>query len=409
MARPTRTAGRPRCHTVGMSSPRDRVRAAGQQAQDLGHRVIDPLRGEVGTDALLGRAQRLRSRLWLIAQAAVGATLAWWVAHDLLGHPLPFFAPITAIICLGLTYDNRVRRIIELTIGVAIGVLVGDLFVHQFGSGLWQILAVVGLAMSLAVLAGSGQLLMTQAGVQAVIITTLVAGDGEALSRWLDAVVGGVVALGIAMLAPMRSTTRRPRERIIELIGHLAEVLTDTTQALRAKDPGRAVRALDRARALSAELEVLRASTAEALAAARLAPFLSGVHRREVADIETLITPLDLAIRNVRVLVRRAESALDAGELVPDTYTDMVAGLAEAAATIQEHLSDHTPLSRAQEDLVTLARQSTWAHSRAELSAEVLRAQVRSTVVDLLVLSGMTRQEARRRVPPTREEMDPEG
>ena len=36
-----------------------------------------------------------------------------------------------------------------------------------------------------------------------------------------------------------------------------------------------------------------------------------------------------------------------------------------------------------------------------------MRAQVRSAVVDLLVLSGMTTAEARRRVPETPEEMDP--
>ena len=92
----------------------------------------------------------------MIAQAAGGAALAWWVATTLLGHPLPFFAPVTAMVCLGLTYDNRVRRVIELTIGVAIGVFVGDLFVQTFGSGVWQIAAVAFIAMSLAVLAGGG-------------------------------------------------------------------------------------------------------------------------------------------------------------------------------------------------------------------------------------------------------------
>jgi len=30
-------------------------------------------------------------------------------------------------------------RVIDVTIGVAIGVLVGDIFVHFFGSGVWQI------------------------------------------------------------------------------------------------------------------------------------------------------------------------------------------------------------------------------------------------------------------------------
>ncbi|GGK74386.1 FUSC family protein [Ornithinimicrobium pekingense] len=372
-----------------------------------GGRLLGRVRGQVGREATVARLVRLRARAWLIVQAGVGAGLAWWVAKDLLGHPLPFFAPVTALVCLGLTYASRLRRIVELTIGVAIGILTGDLFVHAFGSGVWQIVAVCVVAMSVAVLLGGGQLLMMQAGIQGAILTTLVAGEGEALSRWLDAVVGGGVALVIAMVAPVRSTTERPRQRAITIVGHLAEVLTETEQALRNRDQDRATAALARARELSVELEVLRESTSEAFAAAQLAPLLSGVHKEDVAEIRALQGPLDLAVRNVRVLARRAELAVEEHEFVPGTYTDMVGDLAQATATIQEQLEQHGPLSAAREDLVVLARRSTWAHPRAGLSAEVMRAQVRSTVVDLLVLSGVPLAEARRRVPATREEYDP--
>lgn len=377
------------------------------QLSRFSHLGWDRLRAEVSPGSARERLTRLRSRSWLIVQIAVGAALAWWIARHLIGHTLPFFAPVTAMICLGLTYGDRLRRIVELTVGVAIGILTADVFVQWFGSGTWQILLVAGVAMSLAVLLGAGQLLMMQAGIQGVLVTTLVAPEGAALSRWVDAVVGGTVALVIAMLAPMRSTTERPRERAVAVVGHLAAVLTDTTQALRARDVDRAQRALATARDLSEEVDALRDSTAEALAAARLAPLLSGVHREQVQQIQTMINPLGLAVRNVRVLVRRAVAAVEDEEFVPPTYTDMVESLAQAAATVQEQLVAHAPLSEAREDLVTLARRSTWSHPQAGLSAEVLRAQVRSTVVDLLVLSGMTGTEARRRVPATREEYDP--
>lgn len=207
---------------------------------------------------------RLRARAWLIVQIAVGAALAWWIARHVVGHVLPFFAPVTAMVCLGLTYGDRIRRIIELTVGVAIGILTADVFVQWFGSGTWQILLVAGTAMSLAVLLGAGQLLMMQAGIQGVLVTTLVAPEGAALSRWVDALVGGSVALVIAMLAPTRSTTQRPRERAVAAVGHLAAVLTDTTQALRTRDLDRARGALTTARKLSEEVDALRDATAEA-------------------------------------------------------------------------------------------------------------------------------------------------
>lgn len=349
---------------------------------------------------------RLRDRSWLIVQAAIGAALAWWVATALLGHTLPFFAPVTAMVCLGLTYDNRVRRVSELTLGVAIGVFTGDLFVHVFGSGVWQIGAVTLIAMSIAVLAGAGQLIMLQAGIQGVIVTTLVASDGQAFGRWLDAVVGGSVALLIAVLAPGGVTVRRPRKRAIEVIAHLAVILGATAEALRQRDAEGAGEALEAARALEPELDELRLSAAEGMAVARLAP-LRRRHRPHVQVISSLVEPLDFAIRNVRVLARRAEVALTDAEAVPDSYIDLVDELSMAAQHISDELDAGRTAAEAREDLVHLARHSTWGHRGAGLSAEVMRAQVRSTVVDLLVLTGMTRAEARRRVPTTRDDLDP--
>ena len=67
-----------------------------------------------------------------------------------------------------------------MTIGVAIGVLVGDILVHFFGSGVWQIAVVVIVAMTIAVLFGAGPLLVSQAGLQSILVTTLVAQPGRA-------------------------------------------------------------------------------------------------------------------------------------------------------------------------------------------------------------------------------------
>ena len=53
-----------------------------------------------GRDSLLRRYERWRSYWFLIAQTAVTAGLAWLVAERLLGHQMPFFAPVAAIITL---------------------------------------------------------------------------------------------------------------------------------------------------------------------------------------------------------------------------------------------------------------------------------------------------------------------
>ena len=63
------------------------------------------------------------AKRWQIAQCAVAAGVAWLIAADLLGHPTPFFAPVAAVVSLGTSYGQRLRRVAEVTVGVAIGVL----------------------------------------------------------------------------------------------------------------------------------------------------------------------------------------------------------------------------------------------------------------------------------------------
>ena len=74
-------------------------------------------------------SHRLRSKSWHVGQAALAAGAAWFIAAELLGHPNPFFAPIAAVVSLGTSYGQRLRRVAEVTLGVAIGVLIADIVV----------------------------------------------------------------------------------------------------------------------------------------------------------------------------------------------------------------------------------------------------------------------------------------
>ena len=69
------------------------------------------------------RLLALRARAWAIVHTALAASLAWEIAVEVLGHKRPFFAPVSAIIALGITAGQRTRRAIELVLAVD-GVLV---------------------------------------------------------------------------------------------------------------------------------------------------------------------------------------------------------------------------------------------------------------------------------------------
>lgn len=351
-----------------------------------------------GVRANLSRGvQRLREGWVLIAQVGVAVLVSWLIAKHGLGHTSPFFAPVTAILCLGLTYGQRLRRIAEVTVGVAIGVLVGDLVVLVLGSGAWQMALVVVVAMSLAVVLSSGQLLVIQAGVQSVFIVALVADQSAALSRWLDAVVGGVVALVIGAVAPT-SPVRRPRQEAARTVRDVSATLRDVVAALRHRDPVGAEAALDQARAMEGQLVELRTAASEGVAVVRQSPLLRG-HAPMAQAASELVVPLDRCVRNLRVLARRASVAIARHEVVPDHYVDLVSALADAADDLARVLDEHATPSAARTVLERVAGLSARADSRAGLSAEMIRGQVRSMVVDLLVVAGLDDDEALQLVP----------
>src|SRR5699024_7169704 len=81
------------------------------------------------------RARRLGYAFLPILQCGLAAGVAWLIAHDVVGHERPFFAPVAAAIALGTGMGRRLRRGDEPVFGVIVGVGLGDLLIAQIGSG----------------------------------------------------------------------------------------------------------------------------------------------------------------------------------------------------------------------------------------------------------------------------------
>lgn len=339
---------------------------------------------------------RLRERWALLAQIGVAVLLSWSIARGVLGHEQPFFAPVTAILGLGLTYGQRLRRIVEVTVGVAIGVLVGDVIVLLLGGGGWQMALVVVAAMAIAVVISSGQLIVMQAGVQAVFIVAFVATTGEGISRWLDAIVGGAVAIVIGAVAPT-SPLARPRKQAARTVRGVAAALRDVARGLGERDTELAQEALEAARSLEGSLTELRTAAAEGVAVVRQSPLLRR-HRRQAVAASELVVPLDRCVRNLRVLARRAVVAVRRDEPVPTRYVELLDELAAAADDLARVLDEHELPSPGRAVLMRVAGRSAHAEG-AGLSAEMIRGQARSMIVDLLVVAGLDDDEALQLVP----------
>src|SRR5215211_1073116 len=103
------------------------------RAFDLSDRTIR--RGEASA---VRRIERWRQRAFMIIQCPVTAGLAWLIASMLLGHEVPYFAAAAAILVLGVVYGQRLRRGVDVAIGVALGDLWLVLFEPEFGRSSWS-------------------------------------------------------------------------------------------------------------------------------------------------------------------------------------------------------------------------------------------------------------------------------
>jgi len=344
------------------------------------------------------RVRRLRSKTWQIGQCAIAAGVAWFVAADLLGHPTPFFAPVAAVVALGTSYGQRLRRVAEVTIGVAVGVLLADLLVAWLGSGGWQIALIVALAMSAAFLLDGGPLFVTQAAVQSIVIAGLVADPSQAFTRWTDAVIGGAVALVAATVVPA-APLRRPREQAAVVMRKTAGLLRAAGEVMTDGESERAMELLADARATDSLIRELKDAADEGLSVVESSPFRVR-HRDDLRKMAELVDPLDRALRSTRVLVRQTAVAAYFRRPVPKSYALLALDLADAADGVAEELAENRMAVGAQPALLAVADATGQVERTEVLAAEAVLAQLRSVVVDLLMVTGMGQLESTDALPP---------
>lgn len=343
-----------------------------------------------------GRAAlgRVRRGAWPSLQCGLAASGAWAFSVHALGHARPFFAPVAAVVALGVSGGGRLRRTAELAVGVALGVAIGDLLVSIIGQGAWQIGVVVALALLIALAVGATGLAVIQAGLQAVFVVALPRTADAGLHRWQDALVGGSAALAVAALLPS-DPWRDARAIGDRYVATLASVLRSTAEGIRVQSRLALADALARGRALEPEL----VSWKQALEAGEETARLTLVRRTRAQEwraAERLAAALTMSSRNLRVGVRRALTSVELGHpLAP-----ALPGLLDDLADVLDVLCDG---DAAREPLLVLARRLDPDDLGAvTLADQVLVGQLRVVVVDLLESLGVAHDEARAQLPPLR-------
>jgi uncharacterized membrane protein YgaE (UPF0421/DUF939 family) len=342
------------------------------------------------------RFSRLSSSWFAILQAAFAAGVSWFLAKLIIGQPQPFFAPAAAVISLGLARGQPRRRAVELSIGVAVGIGLAALIVKLIGVGAIQVSILVALVMAVALLLGGSQILINQAAISALLIMTL-PGQGAEIDRFLDACVGGAVAIVLGQFLLFRDPLAEVAEARRVALADLAGALEQIAAVLAKPDLGAAEAALARARRLDDQVAVLYDAVNEAGETVAFSPRRRTLLER--LDPQSEAAPqLDYAVRDARVLARATVTAARRGIDLDPRLARAVEALAEAARALgPSRPGGDEEVAR----LATLAaREASRADTGGALWATMIVGQVRAIAFDLLRAAGEEPDDARARLGP---------
>ncbi len=286
-----------------------------------------------GPFLMFGCLTTLNSRLskdWHDAAAcAVAACMSWMLAAWLLGHPHPVFAVVTAIVCLAPGLPSHGRQAVGLMLGVATGILVGEVAIIVLPEGLLVpeglSLLRLGLATFLSILIaaafGQAAVVAIQSGVSAVLV--LAFGPHSAgLARLEDVAVGVGVGLLFSQVLLTPDPVRQIDAAADDLLRRLEDAFEACADALEKNDAHRAAVALKRFSSAHESLIALSAGIDAARFQARWS-----LRGRFAARAVT-----DIASRYDRGAIRLYASSLLFGEAFADAMHTQAAPVPEGFA-----------------------------------------------------------------------------
>jgi uncharacterized membrane protein YgaE (UPF0421/DUF939 family) len=258
--------------------------------------------------------------------------------------------------------------------------------------------AVLLISFSLARFVNSSAAFALTVGIQSMLVFLLPAPVGGVYMRSIDGIIGGCVALIVTALIP-----RNPRGMAIKDGDKLFDMFLSSLSALRTAllnvDVKVADEALSRVRRSQPLVDNWRMSLDTAISISRVSPFLRK-HREDLSDQVRLLRGMDLAMRNLRVVVRRIDFLLRDGQKRP-YLADLIEQIAEGSSLLAEGLESAEKRDLAQLKFVEIIHQLDpkkfgIADQLTEASVLLL---LRPMLVDLLCASGMSEDDARAELP----------
>jgi uncharacterized membrane protein YgaE (UPF0421/DUF939 family) len=333
-----------------------------------------------------------------VIQIIVAALISYSFAHFVLGHQNPLLAVTVTITTLGFTRDARPRRVVESALGIISGLFASELLVQTFGQGVWQMAVTLLICLLGARFITQSASFALTVGIQAMFIQLLPLPAGGIWVRPLDGVVAAVTSLLVTVFIP-RNPKGLARKDASALFRVFLDSLESLRTALREVDVKKADEILNQVRRTQPLVDNWRMSLDSAVAISRLSPFLQK-QRYDLGAQLRLMRGMDLATRNLRVIVRRVDFLIRDGVTRP-YLADLIEQIFDATKTLSKATENEEFLFEARAGYLEVIHQLDpkkfgIADQLREASVLLL---LRPLLVDLLCATGMSEDDARDELP----------
>jgi uncharacterized membrane protein YgaE (UPF0421/DUF939 family) len=291
-----------------------------------------------------GAGRRFEGAGWSVLETPVAAGLAWYIAHTLLGHHQPFFAPTAAALSLSKNRVLRGQRALQLTGGVVLGIGIGTAVKAVTGSvpgasGAAAIAVAVMVALAAALVLGGGFLeqgvLFANQSVSSAILMIAVAGTATGTERLLDALIGAGVTFVITVILFPAAPLPLIRDAVRQVFATLRDTLTHLAELAGTGEPASPQWVLATGRRIHNDLAALQQALTSARQVASLAP-RRWPDRSRVRRVGEQAAPLNLLAATVLSLAHASTTGSAAPPPQSPAGGDALGELASAFAALAE-------------------------------------------------------------------------
>lgn len=235
-----------------------------------------------------------------VIKTALAAGASYGLALILSDNPYPIFAPLAAILTIQVTIADSIQKGLYRTLGVIIGVGIGDLISHFFVISGISILIAILLAFSLSTAFQLNQQVISQVGVSSLLVLGYGQVHGYMLGRIVETIVGAFTAVIINMVISPPNASAALKQALLQLSRRLSDTLYDMKSC---SDQEKLASDLKKARQLVQQTEKECENLLLSLNSLRYTPFRRQ-ERRKVEELASILNRMERMTIQVRGIAR---------------------------------------------------------------------------------------------------------